>query len=571
VSRRRRWGVIALALIGLVWSLGGEWVSIRWQVRENHLVDWLGGMAFLVAGLVALDRRPGNRIGALLYAVGIEFYAGNYGNTTVLGFYSVMRFAVYLGPALLVHIVLSFPGGRTTSRLDRATVATLYVVQIAWAFVDLLLWNPRAYGCTCPWTPAITGSAQAYLRFESIDPALTALLVGLVLVSLVLRRRRSSPSQRKDLRPIWVATSVISVAFAIESFVPNDNAYGTFLEQVRVVLQTSVPLIFLYGLLTARMVRAEVGDLVLQLRSPVPTGGLQPLLGRALSDPTVRLFYPAGDGAQWVDAAGEPTPLPSDEGVAVTMLEREGRHHAALVHRADLDADLVAGVATAASLAIDNEALQAAVLAQLEEVRASRARIVAAGDEERRRVERNLHDGAQQRLLTLSLALFAARRQLGSGSDEVGVTLQRASEELRLAIDELRDLARGIHPAILTDEGLAHAVRSLAERATTPVAVLELPEQRLPELIEATAYFVVCEALTNVAKYARAEKTDVRVWLTEDAVHVHIDDDGVGGADPASGSGLRGLADRVAAVRGQLNVDSPAGGGTHITAWIPRQ
>jgi signal transduction histidine kinase len=258
------------------------------------------------------------------------------------------------------------------------------------------------------------------------------------------------------------------------------------------------------------------------------------------------------------------------------VVERNGRPLAALLHDPALDPTLVQAAAAAAGMAIENERLQAQVRAQLDEVRASRARIVQASDQERLRIERNLHDGAQQRLLTLSLALHGARRQLGPDADPALVeTLRGASAELRLAIEELRELARGIHPAILTDEGLGPALGSLVGRALVPVTLVEAPSGRLSPPVEATAYFVVSEALANVTKYAYAASVSVRVRLDEDngdqraGLVVEVCDDGVGGADPACGSGLRGLQDRVAAVGGRLAVTSPPGQGTVVRAWLP--
>jgi len=240
------------------------------------------------------------------------------------------------------------------------------------------------------------------------------------------------------------------------------------------------------------------------------------------------------------------------------------------VHDPALDTDLVREVTATAAMAIENERLHAEIRAQLEEVRASRARIVEAGDAERQRVERDLHDGAQQRLLSLSLALHTARRQVAEGADgEVDDTLRRAAEELREAINELRELARGIHPAILTEEGLGPAVRSLADRATLPVSILRLPSCRYPASVEATSYFVVSEALANVTKYASASHAWVSVISEPLGLEVEVGDDGVGGADPRAGSGLRGLEDRLAAIGGRLSVTSPLGEGTVVRASLP--
>jgi signal transduction histidine kinase len=203
------------------------------------------------------------------------------------------------------------------------------------------------------------------------------------------------------------------------------------------------------------------------------------------------------------------------------------------------------------------------------ELQASRARIVQAGDAERRRLERNLHDGAQQRLVSISLALRRAQARLESDPAEAREVLDGASDELALAMEELRELARGLHPAILTQRGLGAAVRVLADRAPLPVEIAALPDDRLPEPVEAAIYYLVAEALTNVAKYAQASAAVVEITLQNGSAIVAISDDGIGGAAPADGSGLRGLADRVEALAGQLEVESPPGAGTRLKAEIP--
>jgi signal transduction histidine kinase len=207
--------------------------------------------------------------------------------------------------------------------------------------------------------------------------------------------------------------------------------------------------------------------------------------------------------------------------------------------------------------------------AQLLEVQESRVRIVQAADEERRRIERDLHDGAQQRLVALALQLRSAQRELGVRADpEVDRLLADAVDELQVAVEELRELARGVHPAILTEDGLAAALESLTSRAPIPVA-LDVSEGRLPAQVEATAYFVACEALANVVKHAQASRATVSAHRRNGVLLVEVEDDGVGGAHAENGSGLRGLADRVEALGGRLVVESPAGGGTHVVGEIP--
>jgi len=246
----------------------------------------------------------------------------------------------------------------------------------------------------------------------------------------------------------------------------------------------------------------------------------------------------------------------------------DGAPVAALVHDRALDAGLVRAAGAAAGLAIANERLRAEVRAQLAEVRASRQRIVEAADRERRRVERNLHDGAQQRLATLSLALGMLRDQ-PAASLAMRAGLDGACAELKQATAELRELARGIHPAILTEEGLPPAVESLADRSPVPVRVTSDLAARLPEPVEATAYFVIAESLANVVKHARASGVQVTITARGGCLRLEVGDDGIGGAGPGSGTGLRGLQDRVSAAGGTLQVHSPPGGGTRVLAEIP--
>ncbi len=222
-----------------------------------------------------------------------------------------------------------------------------------------------------------------------------------------------------------------------------------------------------------------------------------------------------------------------------------------------------------AGLELENVRLDAALRARVEELRASRARIVQASDTARRRLERDLHDGAQQRLVALALDLKLARAKLDKDPAAAAELLDASIEELAEATSELRELARGIHPALLTDRGLGPALEAIASRAPVPVEVAPVPEMRLPGPVESAAYFVVAEALTNVSKYANATHAEVTVTRANGKVVVEIRDDGVGGADPSSGSGLSGLADRVAALDGELDVDSPPGGGTVVRAEVP--
>jgi signal transduction histidine kinase len=315
-----------------------------------------------------------------------------------------------------------------------------------------------------------------------------------------------------------------------------------------------------------------VSELVARLNETPQRGELHEALARALGDPSLELAYWLPRDERFVDAAGRPVELPKpDSGRAVTRVEREGRYVAALVHDPMLDEQHghVEAVASAASLALENERLDAELRAKVAELRASRERMLRVGLEERRRLERDLHDGAQQRLVSTALNLRLARERLRDKPDSAEDLLSSAGDELDAALEELRELARGIHPAVLSDRGLAAALETLAHRAPVPVEVDSVPRERLPEAVELAAYFVVAEALTNVAKYAHASHARVSIQQENGRVVVAVEDDGVGGADPAEGTGLRGLADRLGILEGRLEVDSEAGRGTTVTARIP--
>jgi signal transduction histidine kinase len=290
-------------------------------------------------------------------------------------------------------------------------------------------------------------------------------------------------------------------------------------------------------------------------------------LARALGDPTLDVAYRLDDG-RYVDATGRPTELPQRSDRAVTAVSARGEEIAALVHdRALLDEPaLVESVRATAALVLENERLAAEVRAQLAEVRASRGRIVAAADAERRRIERNLHDGAQQRLVTLSVALGLEASRADKATADV---LSRAKDEVEQAIGELRELARGIHPTLLRDEGLTAAVEALARRAPLPVTVESSVRGRLPDAVELAAYFVVSESLTNVVKHASATQASVLLEREPATLRVTVTDDGVGGARITPESGLAGLRDRLEALDATLLIETESGRGTSVCAVLP--
>jgi signal transduction histidine kinase len=294
------------------------------------------------------------------------------------------------------------------------------------------------------------------------------------------------------------------------------------------------------------------------------------VLRTALRDPTIELLYWLPESAIYVNRSGELVSEPGqEEHRARTPLERGQTHLGLLLHDSGLleRAELLRSVLSASGLAVEIARLRVEVRVQLAEVQASRSRILAAGYEERRQIERDLHDGAQQRLVSLGVSLRLVQRGLDGSSPSLRAALDEAVEEVGRAITDLRELARGVRPARL-DQGLDAAIRDLARRSAISVE-LDLSNERLPRDIEATAYFVACEALTNTVKHAQASCVAVRTARENGHLLVRVEDDGIGGARVVPGSGLAGLADRVDAHGGRLRIESPSGVGTLVEAELP--
>ena len=300
-------------------------------------------------------------------------------------------------------------------------------------------------------------------------------------------------------------------------------------------------------------------------------GPVRELLAESLGDRTVSVAYWLPDRERFVDEHGRPVTLPEPgSGRAWTAVERDGRRVAAIIHDASLDTsrELVEAAAAASSLAIDNERLKADLQARVEELRVSRLRIMEAGDLARRRIERNLHDGAQQQLVALALELRVLKARVKD--PDVGPLIDELSERLATALAELRELARGIHPAILTDRGLAPAIGALAERGAVPIECCDRGDRAAAGAGRGRRVLPGRRGADERRPLrARVERARGGAALVDGALEVLVADDGVGGVDPEAGSGLRGLDDRVAAVGGTLEIDSPVGGGTTLRARIP--
>jgi len=553
-------GALGLGMLGGTAQLG--------PLALETVLEVLVGWSFVACGTFIWAHRPANRLGPLMTTVGMLWLLGR--TMTLVPsavVYTAGLWLTDLWAAGFALFLLSFPSGRLASRADRAIVGIFLFVTVPLEFLWLLFLAPEN-GLNALGLAADPNAARVIDRIQRVLISLGAVLL---VISLGRRWLRSSGPVRRQMAPVLVGAVAILLQSASWIFLSSGTSLEP-LDDLIFVAQIAIPIAVLSVMLRARMARAGVADLVVELgRTPTPAR-LRDALANALGDPTLQVAYwgPAQD--RFVDAAGEAVELPEDgTGQAVTMLERNGVREAAIIHDAILleQPGLIASVAGAMRLAVENDRLTAEVEAQLQEVRASRARIVEAGDRERRRVERDLHDGAQQRLISLSLELRVARSALGDNGDPaVRRSLDRAAEEAKAALAELRDLALGIHPLILTEGGLGEAVESLADRTSVDILVDVGPERFSPA-VEGAAYFVISEALANVTKYARATKATVRVRGLDDHLSIEVDDDGIGGADPRAGSGLRGLADRLAALDGTIAIVSPTGGGTRISAQIP--
>jgi signal transduction histidine kinase len=530
----------ALWPTGAALGILAEQAYFGWGDARHWIPDLVTGWSLIACGLVGWSRRPESRSGPLMAATGFAWFAGNFATAGLGPLDWLAAHALYLYRGPLFHLVLSYPRGRLAGRIERAAVAVGYLAAIV--------------------TPA--------WRSGSATIVLASLLVGVAGRSYL----RAAGRERRERLAALQATAFLGAVLAADALLrlavsTPDAKDATLLanEAALVVLAVSL----LVGLLRWPWERAEVTDFVVEL-GEARSGTLRDALARALGDPSLQVGYWLPETGSFVDLEGRPlhVPDPTSER-SMTMVERDGQPVAMLVHDPAVlgDPGLVEAVSSAAKLAAANARLQAEVRARVVEVSASRRRILEAVDEERRRLERRLHEGALRRIDELADSLGGAR-----GSAVAKDTIERiAQSESQLARtqEELRRLARGIHPRELSEQGLAAGLASLTEDAPLPVQLALSMTDASPSA-EACAYFVCSEALANVAKYASASQVRISVSSSPGGLVVEVEDDGVGGADPDRGTGLPGLADRVQTLGGTLTVQSPAGAGTRLIAVIPK-
>jgi signal transduction histidine kinase len=553
----------------------GLWMVVD-VVRQNQLGVADAGLWFVVgAGYLALTaavlvgRWPELRRMALLIlwwlltALVVDVgYAWPGSRVATTGFLLLLA----LQAPAYAHMALAYPSGYVRERLERAFLVLAYMVSLLWELPPALFANGCA-SCS-PQAPSLLFIGHTFdlapigRVFWSLSIAL-----GVGFIALVVRRVLRAPAgARRTLLPLAAAA-----LFACAQLIVQRASWLAGWGQAHVTLDwlsranlLILPLAILLGEITIRRDRGPLGDLVVELGSSGP-GGIRAALARAVGDPSLELALWLPDKQQFVGEDGTNVSIDVDTpGRATTMIGPADRPVAALIHDARLlgQRPLLEAAGSAARLALENARLHAELRAQLSELQASRARIVAAGDAERRRLERDLHDGAQQRLLALGLALQLLKDNQGDPQ-----LVAEAQSELQTALGELRQLARGIHPAILTDQGLPAAVASLVDRSVIPTTA-QVDETRYPPQIESAAYFVVSEGLANVAKHAQAQAAHVSITQRNGCLVVKVCDDGCGGARAGAGTGLQGLADRVGALDGTFSIQT-TGEGTTIHAESP--
>jgi len=525
------------------------------------------GWALLAGGLAFWGRRPGNAVGPILVAASGAWFVAEWDNPSIgsaVGF--TIGLALYAAcPPFVAWAMLAYPSGRLASWGERLAIGvTLAGAVLVLGLLPALFFDPAAAGCAqCPENGLVVSDEPGL--FDDLNRVGVHLGLAwslLVIAMAVWRLVRSSAAKRRVVAPLLLAGGVYlglvasTFAASLDRGLVGSGELQRRLWFGQAGALAALALAVGWGLVSARRTRSSLARLVVELSESAPAGSLREALARSLGDPELEIAYLVGE-ERYADARGRTVDLASVDVRAATPLLRDGRPLAVLLHRTDLveNPQLIDEVASAARLGLENERLQAEVRAQLEDLRASRARIVEAGDAERRRLERDLHDGAQQRLVGLLFALRLLQGQLRTDQDEqLLARLHEVEAELHGAINELRDLAHGIHPAILS-EGLAAALEALAEETAAPLRIAALPQERFSPAVETAAYLVIAETV-------RAGPSRVSATRRDGVLVVDVETE----AEPGS---LVDLEDRVGALDGTLAVTPAQGGRVRIRADIP--
>jgi signal transduction histidine kinase len=572
--------VIAFGLFSLAIAVQYPGTTNAGRSVEAAVAKMLAGSALIGAGLYVSfgQRRPasGALFGLAAFAWSLEEW--NNPATGVAAAFTLGLVGYAIAPAVVAHAVLAYPFGRLASPLERLTIVVAYVdAVLVLGLLAALFFAPASHQChLCPPNLLLVhDSPDFYAGLQSLG---RWLLVGwtAAFVALALGRlRRANGPIRRLTAPVLVAGCaylILVLAAAAQSVA--SGATGTsspaWLWLSQAAALCAIGLAVAWSWLLRRRTRALMAGLVVELVKSPPPGGLQEMLGRILGDPALRVAYAVEGRQELVNANAKAVDVA--DGLAHTPITREGRTIALLLHRPGLldDPAVVEEAAAATRLALDNERFHAEVLARIEDLRASRTRIVAAGEAERRRLERDLHDGAQQRLLGLSLALGFTRAQVKEGADSTILTLiDDAEERLRGAIDELREVAHGIYPAVLSSDGLGAAVEAIRERASIPISVTSLPDDRLPGSVESAAYLLIAEVTGPIAVHAGAIRAAVHAKVVGDSLVITVSTDGARRADSELDGRFIDLEDRIGALGGRLRVEYDEPGRLTVGAEIP--
>ena len=560
----RMLGVVGLAALAAV-SVS-IFLAATGDTAPAHaaLINWIAA-SYVFSGLVAWWRRPESRFGPLMIVTGFSAFVSTLSWSANAVLHTIGMTFDLVPLVLFVHVFLAFPSGRLGGRVERGLVAVGYVAALGGQLVVMLLGGLG--------TEHLLGLVEAPDAATVIHNAELIVISGVALAGVAVLAARRIADGRPLRRSFTLlidsfALGLVMIAVLLLMGVFAGSTFPT-IQRISLAVLGLAPIAFLVGLLNARLGRNAVAKLMVELRSePVD---VQAPLARALRDPSLTLLYWLPQFGSWASQDGEPAELPpSNASRTTTVVTRNGERVAALVHDAALndEPELLDAVSAAAGIALENGRLRAEQRAHLDELHASRARVIEAGQRERQRLERDLHDGAQQRLVALALDLGVLEGRLHA-DPEATASLDRARHQIAMSLDELRDVARGLYPAVLSGHGLEVALESLTARASVPVRLTVRLNGRLAESVEVAAYYVVCEGLANIGKHAQASAASVSATNGGGELVIEVVDDGVGGADTERGTGLRGLADRVEALGGRLRVWTPLGGGTRVRAEIP--
>lgn len=573
---QRRNPVLAIALAGValglvVEDIGMGWLQPAWIPIADIGIGWL----MIGCGLMGAWARPGQPAGGRLVLAGFLWFVG-----TAMGSESPMQRTIGFAfggyyDLVLAWLALSFPGRSPVGRPGRAVLGVMAVLFLGQTVARLILSAPDAIGVTL----ADPEQALTVVLWLDVIRAASVVAAG---VLMAIRLARSPSAELRFVAPVLAAGAIAAVAggysasYALQTLglIQEPSGDVVALAWAFNLARAAVPLAILAGVLRVRAARAAIVGAVTDLGDAPTIAALRDSLATALGDPTIEIFTWDPAGKTYLDGSGaaigpdDVGALDATPSLAVVRVDGGDSDPLALIvadrSLTDDPALMDAGVALT-RLVIRHEAQSNRIRHQLDEVRASRVRIVEAADVERRRIERDLHDGLQQRMVALAMQLRAAETDPAARAE----ALRLGSAEVLGLLDDVRELARGIHPAVLSEAGLGAAIRAAADRSPVPADVdLSLSGRGSPAA-QATAYYVVSESLANVAKHAsRASGVWVRASDGDGTLHVEVEDDGPGGAD-ATGHGLAGLADRVTALDGRFLVEGLLAGGTRITAELP--